>query len=274
MASSPDDIAVSLAAYRSFISTQNRRALDVYVPFIATAVPDDLEDDEDVEELRLDGLNTLLDTTIKDFGVSEPSEILTRFDELAPRIGLDGTYVMQEHEGTSEERDAIRREYLSVIEESLKRKSRENVREAISIPEDFRVLAKLVDGIVGYGLPVFRNRAHPAFWWGCRDDLCPHADRVMTPEDLTQHAGLPEGWQIAGGWAPGTGPDANFSIVYSRESDEDPWKWRYTLSTLDHGLHIFETIPEFLAWYAHFRQSDEVPRPDELDANSLLFGEI
>ncbi|KAF4776753.1 hypothetical protein HER10_EVM0008624 [Colletotrichum scovillei] len=246
MASSPDDIAVSLAAYRSFISTQNRRALDVYVPFIAAAVPDDLEDDEDVEELRLDGLNTLLDTNLKDFGVSEPSE----------------------------ERDAIRREYLSVIEENLKRKSREDVRKTISIPEDFRVLAGLVDGIVGYGLPVFRNRSHPAFWWGCRDDLRPHAERVMTPEDLAQHAGLPECWQIAGGWAPGTGPDANFSIVYSRDSDEDPWKWRYTLSTLDHGLHIFEMIPEFLAWYAHFRQFDEVPGPDELDANDLLFGQI
>ncbi|KAK1716042.1 hypothetical protein CaCOL14_001348 [Colletotrichum acutatum] len=274
MASPPDDIAASLAAYCSFISAQNRRALEIYVPFIATAVPDDLEDDDEVEELRLDGLNTLLDTNLKDLGVSDPGEILARFDELAPKIGLDGTYVMQEHEGTSEERDAIRREYLFVIEESLKRKSREDVRDSISIPEDFRALAGLVDGIVGYGLPVFRNRAHPAFWWGCRDDLCPHAGRVMTPEDLTQHAALPECWQIAGGWAPGTGPDANFSIVYSRESDEDPWKWRYTLSTLDHGLQIFERIPEVLAWYAHFRQSDEVPGPDELDANTLLFSQI
>ncbi|KAK1622589.1 hypothetical protein BDP81DRAFT_400084 [Colletotrichum phormii] len=194
MASSLDDIAASLAAYCAFISAQNRRALEVYVPFIAAAVPDDLEDDDDVEELRLDGLNTLLDANLQDFGVSEPIKVLTRYDELAPKIGLDGTYVMQDHEGTSDEREATRREYLSIIEENLRRKSREDVRESISIPEDFRVPAGLVDGVVGYGLPVFRNETHPAFWWGCRVYLCPHAERVMTPEDLTRHANLPDCW--------------------------------------------------------------------------------
>lgn len=272
MASSGKEIATSLAAYRSFIAAQNRRALEVYVPFIASAVPDDLEDDEDVEELRLDGLNTLLDTTLQDFDVSEPREVLTRYDELAQKIGLDGTYMM--HEGTPDGREAARREYLSVIEQNLRQKSREDVRKTISIPEDFRVLAGLVDGILGYGLPAFRNEAQPAFWWGCRDDQGPHAERVMTPEELTEHANLPECWQIAGGWAPGTGPDANFSIVYSRKSDEDAWKWRYTLSTAVDGLQVFETIPEFLAWYTHFGESDEVPGPNELNAERLLYSKI
>ncbi|OHF03304.1 hypothetical protein CORC01_01357 [Colletotrichum orchidophilum] len=272
MASSREDIAASLTAYRSFIAAQNRRVLEVYVPFIATAVPDDLDGDEDIKELRLEGLNMLLDTTLQGFDVSEPSEVLTRYDELAPKIGLDGTYVL--HEGTPDEHEAARRAYLSVIEENLKKKSREDVAETISIPEDFRVLAGLVDGIVGYGLPVFRNETQPAFWWGCRDDQGPHAETVMTPEALTEHANLPECWQIAGGWAPGTGPDANFSIVYSRESDEDAWKWRYTLSTAEDGLQIFETIPEFLAWYTHFGECDEMPGPNELNVDRLLFSTL
>ncbi|KAK1997922.1 hypothetical protein LX36DRAFT_51534 [Colletotrichum falcatum] len=274
MASSPEDIEASLAKYRSYIAAENRRALEVYVPFFATAVPDDLEDD-DIEQLRLDGLNSLLDTDLKHFDITEPSELLTRYDELAPKTGLDGTYMLLEHEGTLDEREATRREYLSIIEENLKAKSREDVRETISIPEEFRVLAGLVDGIVGFGLPLFRNMAQPAFWWGCRDtDGYSYAKRVMTPEELTEHADLPRCWQIAGGWAPGTGPDANFSIIYSRHSDDDPWKWRYTISTALDGTHIFETIPEFLAWYTHFGEDDEVPDPSELNANRLLYGYI
>lgn len=268
MSSSQEDIAASLAAYRSFIAEQNRRVLEAYVPFIATAEPDELEDDEDINQLRLEALDSLLDTTLADFGVSEPNEVLTRYDELAPKIGADGTYVM--HEGSHEEREAKRREYLHEIEKNLKLKSREDVWETISIPEDFRILAGLVDGVLGYGIPFWRNATQPAFWLGCRRYLGSYASTVMTPEELEEYAGLGSSWQIAGGWTPGTGPGANFSILYCRECGEDAWQWRYTLCTAVDGEHTFETIPDFLAWYTRFGKDDEVPDIHDLNANRVL----
>ncbi|CAI0650769.1 unnamed protein product [Colletotrichum noveboracense] len=233
-----------------------------------TAEPDELEDDEDLNELRLEALGSLLDTTLADFGVSEPNEVLTCYDELAPKIGADGTYVM--HEGSHEEREAKRREYLDEIEKNLKLKSREDVRETISNPEDFRTLAGLVDGVLGYGIPFWRNTTQPAFWWGCRRYLGSYASTVMTPEELEEYAGLGSSWKIAGGWTPGTGPDANFGILYCRQCDEDAWQWRYTLCTAVDGEHIFETTPDFLAWYTHFGEDDEVPDPKDLNANRVL----
>ncbi|GKT51102.1 uncharacterized protein ColSpa_11283 [Colletotrichum spaethianum] len=125
MASSREDIAASLVAYHSFIAAQNRCALEVYVLFIATAVQNDLENDEDIKKLRLDGLHTLLDTTLQDFNLSESSKVHTRYDKLAPKISLNGTYVIPR--STPSKPKATRCKYLSVIKETLEEKSRKDI---------------------------------------------------------------------------------------------------------------------------------------------------
>lgn len=123
-------------AYRTHVAAQNRRALGIYVPFVANAQFDEADAEED------------------DDGA---------LDELAPRLRLDGTMVMPNAE---EERAPRRHQYLSAVETALRATSLEEVRPALSVPQEFRALAEHVDALPGPGLPVYRGRHQVAFWSG------------------------------------------------------------------------------------------------------------
>ncbi|ROW00355.1 hypothetical protein VMCG_07286 [Cytospora schulzeri] len=274
MYSSPADILAALNEYRSYIAAESRRALDIFVPFITNAQePEegDFEDDFDVEKQRMEVLKQLIgyDTVLDNDGITAPAELLERYDDLAPRLGLDGTFIIDADDERSRKQD----EYFSAIEEALKLKCIEEVRGMIAIPEEFRSLAEHVDGLHGPGLEYWRSKFQYAAWWGLIEDCEMYSRRVKTPDELTQWLSMTDmGWTIGGGWELGEGPDAILFAVYCRRPEDDGWGWRYVLSR-EYGEELFETIPEVLVWNAHFREHDlsKIPEFGEDDMWCLMF---
>ncbi|KZL79781.1 methyltransferase domain-containing protein [Colletotrichum incanum] len=108
--------------------------------------PDDLEEDEDINELRIQSLESIFDLRLKDF-VSTPGNVPTRWDELVSVYDLDGT------KGHPPKADRAHREkQFSLLDEALKRVCLEEVRESIAVPEEFRILAEHVETLSAPGL--------------------------------------------------------------------------------------------------------------------------
>lgn len=273
MYSSLAEILDALNEYQSYVAAENRRALDIYIPFITNAQEPkegDFDDDFDVDKQRMEVLKRLIgdDDVLDKEGITAPAELLDRYDDLMPRLGLDGTFVID-----ADERPRKQDEYFSAIEEALKQKCIEEVRGMISIPEEFRSLAEHVDGLHGPGLEYWRSNFQYAAWWGLIEDCETYSARVKTPDELTHWLTITSmGWAVGGGWDLGKGPDAGLFAVYCRRPEDDGWGWRYVMSW-ECGEEVFETIPEVLAWYAHFREQDmsEIPEFDEEDMWVLMF---
>lgn len=275
--SSKEDILTALEVYCSHIAAQNRQALELYIPLIANAEPPEdaeIPKDEVLPE-RLVSLSQLLDApidvilrSIENLGqnpgiVSEPTEVLTRYEELVPLLGLDGVDRIrknrpgEEDESDKEHRALMVNEYFTGIETALKEHSLEEVRDTITIPEELRILSELgVDCLHGPGLGLFRSRHQVTFWLGPGEYGAPasYSARVQDPDTMSYHSGLDNKneWVVAGGWDMGCAPDYAFcAAVFCRRVDEEDFAWRYTLS-LEGDWRVFDTIPELLAWYKEF----------------------
>ena len=134
MYSSPAEILEALDQYRSHIATENRAALEIYVPFITNAREPgegDIDEDFDADERRMEAIKQLIgDNIILDReGILAPAELLERYDNLCAQLGLDGTFVAQ-----TEDRATKRDAYFSTISETLRARCIMDVRDAISIP--------------------------------------------------------------------------------------------------------------------------------------------
>lgn len=273
MYSSPAEILAALNEYRSYIAAGNRRALDIFIPFITKAqepAAGDFGIEFDVDKQRIEVLKHLIgDREILDKeGITAPAELLDRYDDLAPRLGLDGTFVIDNGERTRKQD-----EYFSAIEEALKQKSLEEVRGMISIPEEFRSLAEHVDGLYGPGLGYWRSINQFAAWWGLIEDGEIYSARVKTPDELNSWIYLTDnGWTVGGGWDLGTGQDVKLFAVYCRMPEDNSWGWRYVASW-EGNEEVFETIPEVFKWHTHFCEQDisQIPEFDEDDMWELMF---
>ncbi|KAJ0339371.1 hypothetical protein COL922a_004482 [Colletotrichum nupharicola] len=152
---------------RSHISNHNRRVIEVYVSLVADAdlkEGDDEEYDEgneDINDLRIQSLWPMCDTRLGTF-VSTPAQILTRWDELCSIYDMDGT-----GGGVpSDEGKAHLEDYFLAMEKGLKRSCREEVRETIKFPEEFRLLAKQVGALTGPGMTEHKSQYQAWFWTG------------------------------------------------------------------------------------------------------------
>ncbi|KAH0432667.1 hypothetical protein CcaCcLH18_06243 [Colletotrichum camelliae] len=274
MYSPAEEIEAAVEVYRSHISEHNRRIVQVYVSLVADAEPEegDFEDDEDINELRLEALHPICGMDLTDL-VSTPREILTRWEELCAVYDLDGTGTSGK---PSEEEVALREEWHLLVEKNLKKSCLEEVRESIAFPEEFRALAKSVNALTGPGLTELKSRHQasflvgryaPPYAEGCA------ADMVKTPEWLAEH--VDGGWDCAAGWDAGSGFRHAFYVVYYRRSaaqpdapgSPEPWGWRY-FSSDPVNFGVFDTIPEFLAWYSMYRE------PSVPDASSMTGYEV
>lgn len=282
MLSTKEDIRSALDAYRSHIAAQNRLALEIYIPAIANWVPnEDFELDEDeVLPRKLEALSGVLgDWDLEDAGVSEPTELLTRYEELVPVLDLDGVGRIRQHNlrqdgaGDKEFRARQIEEYFTVIEAALKERSLEEVRGTIAVPEELRILCDLgVDSLHGPGLGRYRSQVQTAFWDGPGEVPARLVERVRDPGDLESHAGLGlfDELVIAGGWEIGDGNYATCCTVFCRKVDEKEFAWRYTF-TEEGDFRIFDTIPQLLEWYKSLREErlDHV-RDDAADEETMF----
>lgn len=243
----------------------------------AEAEEGDFEDDEDINELRLQALHPIFDMNLPDF-VSTPREILTRWEELCAMYDLDGTGTSGK---PSQEEVALREEWQSLVEKNLKKSCLEEVREIITFPEEFRTLAKSVNDLTGPGLTELKSRHQASIVVGRYAP--PYAEQsaaemVKTPEWLTKH--IEGGWDCAAGWDMGSGFRHAFYAVYCRRSaaqldeagPQEAWAWRY-FSSDPMNFGVFDTIPEFLAWYSRYREPT-VPDASSMTGYDILMGRV
>ncbi|KAF6837272.1 hypothetical protein CPLU01_03136 [Colletotrichum plurivorum] len=279
MHSTPEEIKAALDAYRSHVAARNRQALEVYVPVIARAEvePGDLENDDDIVGLRMDSVRQLVGAEEEDFvelGIDVPGDVLEKYEALVPLVGLDGVSAPSGPE-QDEERRARGEEYFTAVEDALREKSLEEVRDEITVPGELRQLATFVDGIHAPGLD---HERMGSLWAGVRESPAAAARRVKPAEEMKTSSGLDWRWEVAGGWEWGDAAEEGpFCVVYCRRADDDDkkeeWAWRYTfLSFYDYSTWVFDTIPELLAWYRDFGVEDKLPTEEDLDVDRLLDG--
>lgn len=254
MSANRAEVLAALDMYRSHIKSQNRRNVELYVSYVEACSPDpDFGTEEEIQESRMEFLEERVGISgLAEMGITSPAEVLAQWDTVAHLASLDGTH------GRNEASPGHLDAYVSAIEKGLREKSREDVRETITFPDELRIVAEEVDGLSGPGFPMFMQ--HQLTFWSLGEPLRPDdlAVRVKTPEELEGETGLnhwtPQGWTLAGGWNSGDGQDASCCVVYCRRPGEDVWKWRYVVNRWEMGMEVFDSMSEFLAWYAHFRE--------------------
>ncbi|KAK2049441.1 hypothetical protein LZ31DRAFT_622584 [Colletotrichum somersetense] len=253
MYSPPEEMDDAAVVLRDVGAVCLNGSLKVYVSLVAYAEPEegDFEDDEDINELRLQALHPIFDMDLLNL-VSTPREVLSRWEELCVVYDLDGTGTSGK---PSKEEVALREEWHSLVEKHLKKSCLGEVQESIKFPGEFRTLAKSVNALAGPGLTELKSRHQASFEVGRYAP--PHAEEaatemVKTPEWLTEH--VDGGWDCAAGWDAGSGFRHAFYVVYCRRlaaqpvaagsQEPEPWAWSYFSSdSMDFG--VFDTIPEF-----------------------------
>ncbi|KAI8286579.1 hypothetical protein K4K60_000286 [Colletotrichum sp. SAR11_57] len=195
----------ALNAHRAHIASQIRKNMELYVEYVLEQLPLDQDwTDEEINDARMQFLEERLE--IGEFVEAQLS-------------GLDGTIRRDPANGAG-----ILEAYVSHIEEALREKSHEDVRDTIKFPKELRMVAEEVHGLIGPGMP-YHNHQQLTFW-----SLTMDASRVKTSEELEDETGLngwdPQGWTTGGGWNSGDGQDASCCVVYYRKPGENGWKWR------------------------------------------------
>lgn len=165
-----------------------------------------------------------------------------------------------------------REEWFSKIKTNIAEKS----LDCGELPTDFpelKYLCSLVDGITGPGLPYYTEANQIEFITPSVESLegqdyliIPTWDDAGEREDY--FLGLWEDWEIAVAFRTGTGSFAlcGSCAIYCRHTEDDDnkeWKWRYGM--FDGGWHsdMYNSVEEFLAFYAHHKeQTEETVRKD------------
>ncbi|KAF4909658.1 FAD-linked oxidoreductase ZEB1 [Colletotrichum fructicola] len=198
----------ALNAHRAHIASQIRKNMELYVEYVLEQLPLDQDwTDEEINDARMQFLEERLEIGEFVEGVRFPEDVLTHWHEIAQLSGLDGTIRRDPANGAG-----ILEAYVSHIEEALREKSHEDVRDTIKFPKELRMVAEEVHGLIGPGMP-YHNHQQLTFW-----SLTMDASRVKTSEELEDETGLngwdPQGWTMGGGWNSGDGQDASCCVVY------------------------------------------------------------
>lgn len=291
MLSTREEIKSALEAYRSHIAANNRRALERLIPIIANWVPnredydeDDIPEDE-IPRCRLKCLSSLIDFGSIVSKFSDPTDVLTRWEELMPLLELDGVNRLSVPGfEEDEDEDGVRypvvvladqkyrelkfNEYVAVVEAALKDRVLEEARGTVAFPEELRILFDLgVDGLSGAGLAIWQGRFGCAFWIGLgQEPIGDVARRVGGPDtEMDPWGGTirrefdtdyikQDEWVVAGGWGIGKGCDAQTCCaVFCRRIDEEEFAWRYTINC-EYDGRVFDTIPQLFDYYKDFEQ--------------------
>ncbi|KAG6359706.1 hypothetical protein INS49_010758 [Diaporthe citri] len=226
MKSFPEEIESALASYRKTSAERNKRAIQVYVDAVVNA---DFEDEttesefteDEMNQERIGQLGDVVQDTLDD--LTQPTELLDRYDELALKLSLDGT---AGGDIDPEERASLAEAYFKALEAALKEKAPDEVKDTISVPEEFRVLAK-------------HNHSEIA-------------SRILAPSDIPGKHAVDE--RVASGWNLGSTVDCDWTCVYAQESD-DSWAWKFVWPDQSNS-RAFDTIPDLMEWFLEFSESD------------------
>ncbi|CAN8104752.1 unnamed protein product [Discula destructiva] len=274
MKSTAAEIEAALTKWRSINATRNKEHLKIYVDAISNVVDEEF-DEEEMANIRLESLASLLVTSSDSLaadGITTPADFLERFDELAPKYRLDGT---EGGDFTPQERaDISNSEFAELVRVLRERAPEGSVRDTITVPEEFTVLARHVLGIVDPDLPNSQSVIGSSLWAGT--PVSDIASRVHKPADIPVWGadllmGADVDLEFAVGWCSGWCRDGEFVCVYSREVDGDEWAWRFVWVEIG-DTQVFETIPELFTWYQEYMLGSELPDLTGVEDGSILQG--
>lgn len=266
MKSTPEEIEAALANYRRVTAERNKRELQVFVDAIVNAefADESIAEEYTKEEMdreRLEAVTSLVGGEL-DF-LTHPTELMDRYDELAAEAYLDGT---MGGDLDPEARANVLEPYFRAVEAALKEKAPEEVKDIISVPEEFRVLGRHVTGICGPDLPYAQTMYPMSFWSDSPgEDYAKNPSRILSPEDTNLVHYLDE--KIALGWDPGTTVECQWICVFVQEEDES-WGWKFVYSAIDQ-TKVFDTIPALLEWFLYYNEED-TPVLEGLTAEDVI----
>jgi len=168
-----------------------------------------------------------------------------------------------------------REEYFAAIRTRIP----ENVELAEFPPPDLAYLCTLVSGITGPGISYHHDAQQFAFISPIENEqqleemveavVVPIRDdgsgRPPEPSDFgvtyNQLTDIWTDWEIAVSFKIGGGPRWGGSYaLYCRREEEDhdePLKWRYGVHDEDWQSDVYDSVEEFLGFYAHFKEQTE-----------------
>lgn len=129
----------------------------------------------------------------------------------------------------------------------------EGVKHIVSAPEEFRVIARHVLGIIGSMLPDDTNKHTMSFW---QDDGV--WDHLKIPTRIKRLESLEYPWDIGEKvallWGPVMVLEGEFSCFYIQEPD-GTWSWKFGWRWQG-DEQISDNIPELFEWYLSTLESE------------------
>ncbi|KJX99030.1 hypothetical protein TI39_contig377g00016 [Zymoseptoria brevis] len=257
----PSSIAQALDSYKVAIAAKNQAVLKVIVETLTSLPAPSNMTAEYAKAKRLDCLKHRLGTGITTF-VSSPGDLLsaTARAELVSRLELDGV----SHRPVDQE---AREKWFAAIKEGIPKTGIEV--DFTFPPPELEEFCGLVSSIYGPGLPYWREMT--GF------DLLAPARRQEQIELTQQRAIVPlrdddevaepteidylwEEWNVSVAIKIGDGcsiSNGGSFALYCREAEAGEWKWRYAVHDGQWCSDVYETLEEYLEFYAHFGEQSE-----------------
>lgn len=257
----------ALQRYRETVLELNMKVVEIVVQDTEEQPPPEDCPEDRVEKARIEHLRVAygLRLDLPDSSISTVRDLLSddRREALIASCQLDGV-------NHGEVDIAGRERWLADLE-----------REALNVqgaeprpnpfPKDLKYLGALVRGMCGPGLPEYRQHTQFAFLTDL-DELGEYSpDRVDVPlseerMDRNEFNALSlmwDEWEVSVGARLGDGEIAwnGGYVIYSRhksDSERGEWRWRYGVKDDDFGSELYDTVEDFLGWYAFCgKQSEE-----------------
>ncbi|EGP88247.1 unnamed protein product [Zymoseptoria tritici ST99CH_1A5] len=257
----PSSIAQALDAYKVAVAAKNQAVLEVIVETLTSLPLPSNMTAEYAKAKRFDWLKHRLGTGITAFA-SSPEDLLsaTARAELVSRLELDGV----SHQLVDQE---AREKWFAATKDGISKTGVE-VERAFPPPE-IEKLCCLVSSVHGPGLPYWRDMK--GF------DLLAPARRQVQMELTQQRAIVPahdddadaeptevdylwEEWDITVAVKIGDGcsiSNGGSFAMYCRKAEAEEWKWRYAVHDGEWSSDVYETLEEYLGFYAHFGEQSE-----------------
>ncbi|CAK1362415.1 unnamed protein product [Cercospora beticola] len=159
-----------------------------------------------------------------------------------------------------------------------------------SLPKDLKYLTTLVSGITGAGLPYWREMQHPDVFkkvnfgllGSFRDDrkrICIPSlgnwqdvtafrnEDIRNPDNAVGYTWATEGWDASVAFNMSSWPEqflnGTFVLYCCRQQQReenrtaDLWGWRYGFQRGVFSSELFDSVEDYLAWYAHWDEQTE-----------------
>lgn len=160
-----------------------------------------------------------------------------------------------------------REEYFAKIRANLAEKKIDLGDEFERCVAELSYLCTLVDGITGPGLPYYLEPNQIEFITPTVNNL-DNLDYIIVPtwDDQGERddifLGVWEDWEIAAAFQTGKGSFAlcGSCAIYCRNKEDDDnkeWKWRYGMFDGDWHTDMYNSVEEFLGYYAHHNEQTE-----------------